>query len=123
MLGIHALLWRHLGRRHPRVILKNRVDEMLPLTVSDPAARALLGRGGAFQEASAGFVRQFTPETQAEIRALYADALDRVFWVGAVFAVVGALLCLVEKEVPMRLHLETKYHLEKKEKTSHEDGP
>lgn len=106
----------------PAVIFNNRVDEMLPSTVSDPAARALLGRGGAFQEASADFVRQFAPEVRTEIRALYADALDRVFWVGAVFAVVGALLCLVEKEVPMRLHLETKYHLEKKEKTSDGDG-
>lgn len=105
----------------PAVIFNNRVDERLS-TVSDPAARALLGRGGAFQEASANFVRQFAPEIQAEIRALYADALDRIFWVGAVFAVVGALLCLIEKEVPMRLHLQTKYHLEKKEKTSDGDG-
>lgn len=106
----------------PAVIFNNRVDERLHSTVSDAAARALLGRGGAFQEASANFVRQLAPEVQTEIRALYADALDRVFWVGAVFAVVGALLCLVEKEVPMRLHLQTKYHLEKKDKTSDGDG-
>ncbi|KAJ0122110.1 uncharacterized protein J7T55_002622 [Diaporthe amygdali] len=103
----------------PAVVFNNRVDEMLTSTVSDPAARALLGRGGAFQEASANFVRQFAPDVQAEIRTLYADALDRVFWVGAVFAVVGALLCLIEKEVPMRLHLQTRYHLEKGEKTGH----
>lgn len=101
----------------PAVIFNNRVDALLPSMVSDPAARAVLGGGGAFQEASANFVKQFAPDVQEQIRALYSAALDRVFWVGAVFAAVGALLCLIEKEVPMRLHLQTKYALEKGEKT------
>ncbi len=104
-------LW---GVAIPAVIFKNRVDELLPSTVSDATARALLGHGGAPQEASAAFVKQFAPAVQDEIRSVYVSALRRCFWIGAIFSAVGALLCLIEKEVPLRLHLSGKYHLEKR---------
>jgi hypothetical protein len=96
----------------PAVIFNNRIDEKL-WTVSDANARALLGGGGAFQEASAQFITQFAPEVQSEIRALYVSALDRVFWVGAIFAGVATLLVLVEKEVTLRQQIETEYGIEK----------
>lgn len=100
----------------PAVIFNNRVDELLPSTVSDPAVRALLGHGAAFQEASAPFIKQFAPAVQDEIRSVYVSALSRCFWIGAIFSAVGALLCLIEKEVPLRLHLGGKYRLEKRDK-------
>ncbi|KAK3370719.1 major facilitator superfamily domain-containing protein [Lasiosphaeria ovina] len=96
----------------PAVIFNNRIDEALD-SVSDSSARALLGGGGAFQQASATFVEQFPPNVQTEIRSLYANALHRVFWIGAIFAGVAAALVLIEREVPLRKQLETEYGLKK----------
>ena len=101
----------------PAVIFNNRIDEKLH-TVSDPEARQLLGNGGVYQQASAAFVHRFPAKVQEEIRGLYTSAIDRVFWIGAVFAGVACLLVLIEKEVPLRTELDTQYGLEKEEKTA-----
>jgi len=101
----------------PAVIFNNRIDEKLH-TVSDPEARQLLGNGGAYQQASAAFVHRFPAKVQEEIRGLYTSAIDRVFWIGTVFAGVACLLVLIEKEVPLRTELDTQYGLEKEEKTA-----
>ena len=97
----------------PAVIFNNQIDKNL-YTVSDLKARHLLGGGGAYQQALAAFVQQFSPGIQAEIRELYTSALDRVFWIGAIFAGLACLLVLVEQEVPLRKELNTEYGLEKK---------
>ena len=97
----------------PAVIFNNVIDKNLH-TVSDPRARQLLGRGGAYQQALASFVRQFSPEVQMEIRWLYSSALRRLFWIGAIFAGLACLLVLLEREVPLRKELDTEYGLEKK---------
>jgi MFS family permease len=97
----------------PAAIFNNSIDGNLD-KVSDPRARQLLGGGGAYQQALAAFVRQFSPDVQNEIRGLYTLALDRVFWIGAVFAGLACLLTLLEREVPLRQHLDTEYGLEKK---------
>ncbi|KAK3369915.1 major facilitator superfamily domain-containing protein [Podospora didyma] len=96
----------------PAVIFNNRIDEQLA-SVSDPAARALLGGGGAYQLASASFVQQFPAAVQLEIRNLYASSLHRVFWVGAIFAGLATLLVLLEREVPLRKQLETEFGIKK----------
>ncbi|KAK4450286.1 major facilitator superfamily domain-containing protein [Podospora aff. communis PSN243] len=99
----------------PAVIFNNRIDERVH-TISDPVARALLAGGGAYQQASASFVKQFNPQVQGEIRALYVSALRRVFWIGAIFSGLAVLLVLMEKEVPLRKQLQTQYGIEKEEK-------
>ncbi|KAL2258303.1 hypothetical protein VTK26DRAFT_8430 [Humicola hyalothermophila] len=106
----------------PAVVFNNRIDERLDM-VSDAGARQLLGGGGAYQQASANFVKQFPVRVQDEIRALYTSALHRVFWIGAIFAGLACLLVLIEREVPLRKQLETQYGIEKKdEKTDEEKG-
>ena len=100
----------------PAVIFNNVIDGRVDEMVSDARARELLGAGGAYQSASAEFVRQFEPAVQEEIRALYVLALRRVFWIGAIFAVVGVLLVLIEKEVPLRKALDTEFGIKKREK-------
>jgi hypothetical protein len=97
----------------PAAIFNNSIDGNLD-KVSDPRARQLLGGGGAYQQALAAFFRQFSPDVQNEIRGLYTLALDRVFWIGAIFAGLACLLTLLEREVPLRQHLDTEYGLEKK---------
>jgi MFS family permease len=104
----------------PAVIFNNRIDEQLSM-VSDASARQLLGGGGAYQQASASFVEQFSPAVQEEIKDLYTSALHRVFWVGAIFSGLACLLVLVESDVPLRTQLETQYGIEKNKKERAED--
>jgi MFS family permease len=103
----------------PSVIFNNRIDQNL-YTISDSTARQLLGNGGAYQQASAAFVQQFPLNVQEEIRSLYTSALDRIFWIGAIFSGLACLLVLLEREVPLRKQLDTEYGL-KKETLSQED--
>ena len=94
----------------PAAIFNNRVDDLLG-TVSDIGARRLLANGGAYQQSSASFVRQYDISVQAEIRALYREALKRVFLIGIAFGGLATLLVLLEREVPLRQELETEYGL------------
>ncbi|RYP91128.1 hypothetical protein DL770_002751 [Monosporascus sp. CRB-9-2] len=94
----------------PAAIFNNRIDEMLN-TISDPVAREMLARGGAYQDASAGFIQQFSLPVQGEIRAAYREALRRVFIIGVVFSGLATLLVLLELEVPLRQELDTQYGL------------
>ncbi|KAI0378986.1 major facilitator superfamily domain-containing protein [Hypomontagnella monticulosa] len=95
----------------PAAVFNNRIDGLL-YTVSDPKARELLSYGGAYQEASASFVTQFSPDVQAEVRAVYREGLKLVFLVGVAFSGFATLLVLLEREVPLRQELDTQYGLQ-----------
>jgi MFS family permease len=101
----------------PAVIFNNRISENLN-SVSDPVARKLMEDGDAYEQASAAFVKQFSLEVQDQIREVYTSALDRLFWIGAIFAGLAFLLALIEVDVPLRNELDTEYGLEKKEVTT-----
>ncbi|KAI1254776.1 hypothetical protein MGN70_003791 [Eutypa lata] len=95
----------------PAAIFNNRMGQMLS-TISDPAAREMLSRGNSYQDASAAFVEQFSPQVQAEIRIAYREAIQRVFLIGVAFSASATLLVLLEHEVPLRQELDTRYGLE-----------
>lgn len=73
----------------------------------DPKAAALLTNGGAYQHASADFVRRFPPPVKEEIRQLYLQATRRVWIVSPAFMGHALLLALFEKDIPLRKVLET----------------
>ncbi|ROW15257.1 hypothetical protein VPNG_03104 [Cytospora leucostoma] len=95
----------------PATIFNNRVDAVL-YRVSEPAIRAQLAGGGAYQSASAAFVKQFPPEYQDDIRAVYREALKRVWEIAVAFAGFACLLVFLEKEIALRVSLETEYGLQ-----------
>ncbi|KAI0890576.1 major facilitator superfamily domain-containing protein [Annulohypoxylon maeteangense] len=100
----------------PAAIFSNRVDVLIAEnSVEDPLASSLLANGGAYQYASADFVEQFSPTVQTQIRAVYRQAILRVFVVSFAFIGLAWLLALFEKDVPLRKVLETEYGLEQKE--------
>lgn len=105
----------------PALIFNNRIDQELHI-VSDASARQLLGRGGAYQQASAAFVKSFPLDVQDEIRQLYTMALKRVFWIGAIFAGVACVLVFLEREIPLRKELETEYGLQNKKRETPADA-
>ncbi|ROW04708.1 hypothetical protein VMCG_04869 [Cytospora schulzeri] len=75
----------------PAAIFNNRVDALL-YRISDPTIREQLASGGAYQSASAAFVKQFPLEDQDDIRAVYREALERVWEIAVVFAGFACLL-------------------------------
>ncbi|KAF7525756.1 hypothetical protein G7054_g10976 [Neopestalotiopsis clavispora] len=104
----------------PATIFNNQVDRLI-YTISDPRARQLLAGGGAYQYASASFVKSFSKPVVAEIRLVYREAL-KVVWLAAVaFGGVAFLLFFLEKDVALREQLETDYGLvDSKSKAGHD---
>lgn len=110
-------LFGHIwGVAIPAAVFNSRVDSLLAQgAISDPDVSHRLAAGGAYQAASAGFVEQYPPSLQTEIRMVYSQATQRVFQIAIVFAGVGFLLSLFEKEIELRKTLETEFGLEEKE--------
>lgn len=114
-------LFGHIwGVAIPGAIFNDRVNVLVAEGyISDPQVARGISVGGAYQSASAEFVQQFPPAVQTEIRAVYREATRRAFQVAIVFAGVGFLLSLVEKEIELRKTLDTEFGLdEKKDKTN-----
>ncbi|RYP08468.1 hypothetical protein DL764_001894 [Monosporascus ibericus] len=96
----------------PAAIFANYVDiRIAEGAISDPAAAGLLVNGGAYQFASAEFIRRFPPLVQSQIRALYRMAFQRVLYAGIAFTGLAWFLCLFEKDIPLRTVLVTEYGL------------
>ncbi|KAI2620573.1 MFS general substrate transporter [Hypoxylon sp. NC1633] len=96
----------------PAAIFGNHVDMLVDGgAISNPVAANLLLKGGAYQYASADFVRSFPLPVQDEIRAVYRTAIQRVLHVGIAFTGFALLLCLFEKDIPLRTELVTEYGL------------
>jgi MFS family permease len=102
----------------PAAIFANRVDGLVATgAVGNPVAAGLMVGGGAYQYASARFVELFPAGDQVEIQAVYRLAIQRVFLVGVAFSGVAWLLCLFEKDIPLRTELVTDYGLKEKNET------
>ncbi|KAI1275622.1 MFS general substrate transporter [Xylaria sp. FL0933] len=108
-LRLFGHIW---GVAIPSAILNRRVNELLAAgAVSDPVAHHQLAGGSAYQAASAAFLTQFTPDTQAEISTVYRKSLQTVWYVAAALSAFAALLSILEKEIKMRKTLETEFGL------------
>ncbi|KAH8899041.1 MFS general substrate transporter [Thozetella sp. PMI_491] len=107
----------------PAAIFANRVDGLVTEgAVSNPVAASLMSNGGAYQFASAAFVKLFPLHDQAEIRAVYRLALQRVFLVGIAFSGFAFLLCLFEKDIPLRKELTTEFGLQEDQNLWNKSG-
>jgi MFS family permease len=127
-VGLATAIWSFVrslgtiwGGAIPAVIFSSRFDE-LSYRISDPAVRALLERGGAYEHAIASFTQSFNdnPVLKAQIIDVYTEALKRVWQVLIAFTLAGVPLSIIIKEVELRTTLVTEYGLKVKEKD--EDG-
>ncbi|KAI0190863.1 major facilitator superfamily domain-containing protein [Astrocystis sublimbata] len=107
-------LFGHIwGVAIPSAVFNNRIDELLSQhAISDPVAANIISQGGAYQAASASFVRQFPPQLQVEIRALYRDAIQRVFQISIAFVGVAFILSFFERETTLRKTIEIKFGMD-----------
>ncbi|KAK3998218.1 major facilitator superfamily domain-containing protein [Cladorrhinum sp. PSN332] len=85
--------------------------------ISDGAIASQLTGGRAYEHATKIFIDSLgDANTVAEVRSVYVDALNTVWYVSLAFAGLGFLLVILEREVPLRKELDTKFAMEEKEK-------
>jgi hypothetical protein len=97
----------------PVAVFNNQFNKLL-YRIDDPATRALLGNGQAYEHASRDFIYSFQEPERGQIIRVYADALKVVWLVALAVAGVGFLVVFVEKELKLRTELKTEYGLKEK---------
>ncbi|MCJ1306504.1 hypothetical protein MMC25_000147 [Agyrium rufum] len=90
--------------------------------ISDPALRAMLADKNAYQMAAARFVEQYPVEVQNENRAVYREALERVWYIAVGFGSSACVLVFFEREILLRTALETEYGLRQSTIENGNDG-
>ncbi|CAI0645663.1 unnamed protein product [Colletotrichum noveboracense] len=100
----------------PAAIFNSRFDELLSSSTLDSNARASLGLGQAYQQASRDFVRSFPDAVQNEIIGLYEVSLQRVWQVLIAIAGLGVIASLIEKDLECRTEQTTEEFGLKEEK-------
>ncbi|KAI0894118.1 MFS general substrate transporter [Annulohypoxylon nitens] len=82
--------------------------------IGDPLIEAQLAGGNAYSYANAEFVRGFPEPQRDRVVDVYARSLQLTWQVSLGFALLGFLLCFLEKEIVLRTNLETEFGLEEK---------
>ncbi|KAJ6025039.1 hypothetical protein N7540_005836 [Penicillium herquei] len=100
------------GAAIPSAVFNSKIDKMLD-KVSNTEVRELLKRGGAYEHATASFMRSFNndPTTKQELIEVYTAGLKEVWQVLIAFTVIAVPLAIVIKEVALRQELVTEYGL------------
>ena len=96
------------------VVVFNSAFDQFIYKIRDQTVRAVLGRGQAFESISSPYIDNLPTEVRREVIGVFDDALNVVWEVAVALAGCGMLLVLVEKHVPLRTQLDTKYGLEEK---------
>lgn len=109
------------GLAIPAAIFNNRFSQLLE-TINDESARNKLANGQAYALASADFSSQFTGPVREQVIAVYTESLKRTWQIAVIFAGIPFVLCLLEKEIPLRQEIETDFGIEKKEKIDEKNG-
>jgi len=111
----YGFIW---GATIATAVFNNRFDVLAP-RITDTAIGSQLTNGRAYEYATKIFINSIAdPVTVTEVRSVYVDALNVVWYVSLAFAGLGFLLVFLEKEVPLRKELDTKFSMEEKEKQS-----
>lgn len=105
------------GAAIPAAVFNSRIDNLLT-TISDPAIRAILKSGGAYEHATAAFISTLNvqPAVKQELIDIYTKGLKEVWQVLIAFAVIAVPIAVVIKEVPLRTELVTEFGLKGDEK-------
>ncbi|KAK3385637.1 MFS general substrate transporter-like protein [Podospora didyma] len=85
-----------------------RFDE-LAWRIADPAVRANVTDGKAYQFSTAAFIDLLAPDTRAQFVGIVGESLQRSWQIAIAFAVAGFLFVAFEKEIVLRQELETEF--------------
>ncbi|PON28895.1 hypothetical protein TGAM01_v202003 [Trichoderma gamsii] len=96
----------------PAAIFNAQFDSLLYL-IDDVGIREQLSHGKAYSYANADLINSFPDDgIQAQVIDVYTRSLRLTWYVSLGFAVLGFLLCFVEREIDLRQTLETDFGLE-----------
>lgn len=99
----------------PAAIFNAQFDSLLNL-IDDAGIREQLSHGKAYSYANADLINSFPDDgLRAQVIEVYTRSLRLTWHVSIGFAVLGFLLCFVEKEIDLRQTLETDFGLEANE--------
>ena len=113
-----GLIW---GATIPTAAFNNRFDALL-YRITDPAVAEQLANGKAYERATKGFMDSITdPVTWRQVASVYVESIKTVWYVSMAFAALAFLLVIIEKEVPLRKELDTKFSMEEKTKSADAD--
>lgn len=108
-----GLIW---GATIPTAVFTNRFNALL-YRITDPVVAGELANGRAYEHATKSFMDTIVdPVIRAQVVSVYIDSLKTVWFVSMAFAMLGFLLVIVEKEIPLRKELETQFSMEEKDK-------
>ncbi|KAH8791085.1 hypothetical protein BGZ57DRAFT_752812, partial [Hyaloscypha finlandica] len=108
----------------PVAVFNNQFSKLLYRS-SNPAVRALLANGQAYEHADRAFIDRFWGVVRQEIVGVYTDASRMVRIVGAAICGVGFLVVFVEKAqkgIKLRVELKSEYGMKEQKKTNSEDA-
>ncbi|KAJ5718611.1 hypothetical protein N7488_004257 [Penicillium malachiteum] len=108
------------GAAIPSAVFNSKLDNMLD-KVSKIEVRELLKHGGAYEHATAAFMKSFNddPTTKQELMGVYTAGLKEVWQVLIAFTVIAVPLAIVIKEVALRNELVTEYGLKDGDENNH----
>lgn len=114
-----GLIW---GATIPTAAFDNRYNSLL-YRITDPAVAEQLANGKSYERATKSFVDSIKdPVTRAQVVSVYADSIQTVWFVSMAFAALAFLLVIIEKEIPLRKELDTKFSMEEKAKSEKTDA-
>ncbi|KAI0975801.1 major facilitator superfamily domain-containing protein [Xylaria arbuscula] len=100
------------GAAIPAAVFNDRFDQLLEM-ITDESVRSQLSGGQAYSQASSGvLLRELPDRIHDQVVHVYTLTLQRVWQIGIVFAGFSFLLALLERELTMRINLDTAYGLE-----------
>jgi MFS family permease len=105
-----GIIW---GVTLPAVVFNNQFDHFSN-RISDPAVRAQLSNGQAYEHGTKLFIDSFQGALRDEIIGVYSDSLKTVWQVGTGVAGLGFLVVFLEKEIKLRTTLNTKFGMSEK---------
>lgn len=104
----------------PSAIFNERINLLVAgRLLAFPDTAALLVKGGAYQRATAAFVRTLptVPNVRETVIGIYVDALKTVWYVSIPFAILGIPIALFVKSYKLSNELNTEFGIEEKKKT------
>ncbi|RMD44218.1 hypothetical protein DV735_g781, partial [Chaetothyriales sp. CBS 134920] len=98
------------GTAIPSVIFNSQVNKLATSYIPDASTREMLMDGGAYEHASASFLRSYdNSPLKADILRVYVDSLRLIWYVAIAFAGIGFPLALFVKGLHLRDELNTDF--------------
>ncbi|KAI2026499.1 hypothetical protein LOY97_003940 [Ophidiomyces ophidiicola] len=100
-----GMVW---GSTIPAAIFNNRFDQLSGRISSDIVAAQLRG-GRAYEHATKSFLERLPTGIRQEVISVFSDSLRRAWQVALAFVLLGFVLVIGAREVPLRKEVNTEY--------------